>query len=232
MTTSVADNQVFTRLPAEIAAAIAAVGEEVFLPAGAVLHSNVGVPVGSVYFPHSGVISVCSNFATGAQVEVASIGREGAFGLFSLLGVPLHSMIAEVTIETRATTAPRADVRRLYGASAAFRSVVLDYLAQLFNDVVQSVGCYRFHTHDQWVARWLLTTADRTGTDTFAVTHDLIARRLGSQRHAVSRTLAILREANAIDYDRGRLSILNRVRLQSASCGCYSQVAPEVEHGT
>jgi len=35
-----------------------------------------------------------------------------------------------------------------------------------------------------------------------------------------------------IDYDRGRLAILNRVRLQSASCGCYSQVAPEVEHGT
>jgi CRP-like cAMP-binding protein len=214
-------------LASDIQAEIASAAEDLTLSAGEVLHSNVGVAVGSVYFPHSGVISVRSNYSCGAQVEVAAVGNRGAFGLFSLLGVPLQSMVAEVTIETHATRLPLPDFRRIYAESAPVRTMVAKFLASLFNEVVQSVGCYRFHTHDQWVARWLLTMADKAGTDTLAVTHDLIARRIGSQRHAVSTSMGQLRNASAIRSERGIVSIVDRARLRTLSCDCYRAVSPD-----
>jgi CRP-like cAMP-binding protein len=215
-------NQVLSALPADVKATIESTGEELHLQSGQVLHSNIGVPVGSVYFPRTGVISVRSNYPSGEQVEVAAVGNDGAFGLFGLLGVPVSSMVAEVTLDTHVTKVPLTEIQRSYGGSAEMRRVVALFLAKLFSEVVRSVGCYRFHTHDQWVARWLLTTADKALSDTFSVTHDVIARRIGSQRHAVSTSLAHLRAAEAIRSERGIVSICDRACLEALSCTCYA----------
>jgi CRP-like cAMP-binding protein len=225
-------NKLLSAIPGHIQSELVEIGEDVRLPAGEVLHSNVGASPGFVFFPRTGVVSVRTNYPDGAQVEVAAVGRDGAFGLFALLGVPLSSMIAEVTIETEVTKVPLSDVRRLYVNAPDFRAVVGAFLASLFNEVVRSLGCYRFHSHDEWVARWLLVTSEKAGTDTLPVTHELIARRLGSQRHAVSTALAVLREVGAVEADRGAVTIIDRAKLHSLSCNCYEPQTPSRPSGT
>jgi CRP-like cAMP-binding protein len=217
-------NQLLNRL-AQVRPFLSGTAEEIPLRPGEILHANAGERVESVYFPHDGVISIRSNYPSGAQIEIASIGNDGAFGLFSLLGAPISPMVAEVTFESRATRLPLSEVRRIYCDSAPVRALVGGFLTTLFNQVVRSLGCYRFHTHDQWVARWLLVTADAAGLDTLPVTHDVIAQRIGSPRHAVSRTLADMREAGAIRSERGTITIVDRPRLESFSCDCHRAAA-------
>jgi CRP-like cAMP-binding protein len=192
------------------------------LAAGEVLYVDHGAPLGSVYFPESGVISIRNRYPTGAEVEVGAIGRDGAFGLSAMLAVDLSALIAEVTIDVSGIAVPVADFRHLCDCSPVLRSTVSEFLGARFRHVVQSAGCYRFHTHDQWVARWLLVTADLAGTETLPVTHEVIATRLGSQRHAVSATLGEMKAAGLITLRRGTISIVNRAGLQEAACACYA----------
>jgi CRP-like cAMP-binding protein len=204
-----------------MAAHILHAADVVTLPAGRLIHADQGSGTGMVFFPDSGVISVRDSQPSGEQVEIASVGREGGFGLVSLLGVPLLPMIVEITLDVRAARIPLPRVRQLFEHCPEARTVILQFLGKLMRDVVQSLGCFRFHTHDQWVARWLLTAADKSGEDTLRITHDVIARRLGGQRHAVSLTLAHMRDVGAITTDRGYISIVDRSRLQALACPCY-----------
>jgi CRP-like cAMP-binding protein len=194
------------------------------LAAGEVLYADRGAPPGNVYFPESGVISVRNNYPTGAQVEVSAIGRNGAFGLFSMLNVDLPSIVAEVTIDVSGLAIPLAEFRRLCDDFPVLRSIAARFLGLLFRDVMRSAGCYRFHTHDQWVARWLLATSDLADKHTLPVTHDVIANRLGSQRHTVSATLGQMRSAGLIASRRGAISIVDRAGLRSAACACYVEL--------
>jgi CRP-like cAMP-binding protein len=195
--------------------------EVVTLPAGHVLHADEGAGTGFVFFPHRGVISVRSNDRSGAQVEIAAVGREGAFGLVALLGVPLLPMLAEITIETRAARITLARFQELAEQWPEAGAVLRAYLGTLFRTLVRLLTCYRFHGHDQWVARWVLATADKAGCDTLPITHEVIAQRLGSQRHGVSASLAHLRAAGAISSERGQIVIENRARLTEFACSCY-----------
>jgi CRP-like cAMP-binding protein len=199
------------------------------LAAGDVLHGNSGTRMVNVYFPERGVISIRNNYPTGAQVEIGAIGRDGAFGLSSMLDVDLPSTMAEVTIDLVGTAISVADFRALCDGSPTLRSTAAKFLGTVFRDVVRCVGCYRFHTHDQWVARWLLVTADLAGTETLPVTHEAIASRLGSQRHAVSATLGGMRAAGLISLRRGIVSILDRAGLQEAACACYLEKSRPLE---
>jgi len=218
-------NLLLAALPPPVAAELVLAADVVTLGAGRVVHAGEGYGAGFVYFPLCGVISVRASHPSGEQVELASIGREGGFGLVSLLGVPLLPMVAEITLDVQAARLPLGRVREWMALWPEARPVILRFVGELFRDVVQSFGCFRFHTHDQWVARWLLTTADKGGEETLRITHDVIARRLGSQRHGVSATLAHMRGVGAIATDRGHISILSRSRLQALACSCY--VPPE-----
>jgi CRP-like cAMP-binding protein len=221
-------NLLLAELPPSVAADIVLGADIVTLAGGHLIHADEGPGTGFVYFPHCGVISVRASQQSGEQVEIASVGREGGFGLVSLLGVPLLPMIAEITLDVSAARLPLPRVRELMQQWPEARTVILRFLGEVFRDVVRSLGCFRFHTHDQWVARWLLTTADKVGDETLRITHDVIARRLGSQRHGVSATLSHMRAVGAIATDRGYISIVDRARLQALACPCY--VPPDRPH--
>jgi len=54
------------------------------------------------------------------------------------------------------------------------------------------------------------------------LTHEVIATMLGGPRHAVSIVLHELRDTGAIEYQRGRIRILDAARLGAHACECYS----------
>jgi Crp-like helix-turn-helix domain len=59
------------------------------------------------------------------------------------------------------------------------------------------------------------------GTDQFDITHELLGQMLGCRRATVSLTAAVLQGAGLIRYRRGHVAILDRPRLEEASCECY-----------
>jgi CRP-like cAMP-binding protein len=195
------------------------------LPAGYVLYQDRGDPPATVYFPQSGVISIRSSLPSGSHVEVAAVGCDGAFGLVGLLEVPLPSIVAQVTIDMVATTIPFEAFRTLLPRTPALKAQAFRCIGRLFADSVRSAACYRFHSHQQWLARWLLTTADASRHDVVPVTHDAIAGAIGSPRHAVSASLAQLRAEGVLAAERGVVSILDRDGLAAVACDCYTAPA-------
>jgi Mn-dependent DtxR family transcriptional regulator len=77
---------------------------------------------------------------------------------------------------------------------------------------------------DERCARWLLATHDRVGGDAFPLTHEFLAAMLGVRRASVTVAAGMLQQAGLIRYSRGRVTILDRERLEEASCECYRVV--------
>jgi Mn-dependent DtxR family transcriptional regulator len=63
--------------------------------------------------------------------------------------------------------------------------------------------------------------------DTFPLTQEFLADMLGVRRATVSLSAAALQRADLIRYSRGRVTILDRHRLDAAACSCYPIIAGE-----
>src|SRR5437879_11423215 len=95
--------------------------------------------------------------------------------------------------------------------------------------VMQSTACNAVHSVEQRLARWLLHAHDRVGRDAFPLTQEFVAMMLGATRPTVTLVAGTLQRAGLITYRRGHLTILDRERLESASCECYRMTTKRLE---
>jgi CRP-like cAMP-binding protein len=105
--------------------------------------------------------------------------------------------------------------------------LLLRYIYTIVTQISQTAACNRIHTLNERLARWLLLTHDRINRDQFSLTHELLARMLGTRRAGVSVAASALRDAGVIDYSRGQVEVLDRKGLEEASCECYAVVRAE-----
>ena len=182
-----------------------------------------------VYFPCNGAYSCIIDMEDGSGVEVGTIGNESFTGVELLLGaekavetvicqIPGNSLRMRVDDFRHAVDTNRRLCRMLQCSAQG-------YLAQ----VSQSVACNRLHSVEMRFARWLLLTHDRVQGDDMPLTQEFTAAMLGVHRPSVSLVAGVFQQAGIIKYSRGRLSILDRARLEEASCECYAIVRKKFE---
>jgi len=193
------------------------------MPQGMLL-SEPDEPIAYLYFPEHGLISTNATTPAGESIEVGMIGREGFSGVAALLGQP--EMQHTVVVQTP------GDGYRLRSSlmleelrqSPVLRAMVDNFLYVQMVTATQSVLCARLHGLQQRLARWLLTAADRSETENLQLTQEYMARMLGSRRSTVTVTAQALQEAGMIEYRRGRVTIVDRPKFETAACECYSIV--------
>ena len=95
------------------------------------------------------------------------------------------------------------------------------YTAYSLRYANQTIACNLLHSVEQRVCRWLLMCHDRVGKDEFTLTHEFLAEMLGVRRQTVTTIAGMLQTASTITYRRGVVRILNRKKLEAASCECY-----------
>lgn len=95
------------------------------------------------------------------------------------------------------------------------------YFSVVFEELLQAVGCIRFHDVGQRLARGLLLAHDRAPTAALPLTHRILAETLGVQRVAVTLAALQLQEDGIIRYSHGRITIIDRTALEAAACECY-----------
>ena len=183
-----------------------------------------GDRVDYVYFPSSGVISMLILLEDGEQIELASIGNEGMAEITVMFGLNNAPYRALVQVPGEALRMSTATFRDLLRSSPAFQAAMGRYLTGLFALVAQSAVCNRLHPIQERCARWLLMTQDRVGTDSFPITQAFLADMLGVRRPSVTAAEGLLKSAGLIDYKRGRVTIVDRLGLEEASCECYAAV--------
>jgi CRP-like cAMP-binding protein len=183
-----------------------------------------GGPVGSVYFPTNGVVSILAGTADSGDVEVATVGNEGVAGIDVMLGVPraLGRTITQVAGQGIAMGAKR--FLELLRRRPQFSLLIHRYVYAFVRQMMQAGACNRLHTAEERCARWLLMTHDRAGRDDFGLTQDFLAQMMGTRRARVNLALAEFRRAGAIQYVYRRIQVVDRKILESFSCRCYDLI--------
>jgi len=194
----------------------------VFLDVHTVLFEP-GEIIDFVDFPRTCVVSLVTLFQDGITVEVATVGNEG------IVGVPmvLDGSLAVRAIASMAGWVDRMDASIFLNEVKADRGLdelVDDYVRALFGEIAQAAACNRLHSNEARLSRWLLMSADRVGTNDFAVTHEFLGQMLGSRRATVTLSAEKMRIAGLISYHRGQVSILDRPGLEAVACECYEVI--------
>jgi CRP-like cAMP-binding protein len=188
-----------------------------------VLH-KAGEPIDEVYFPGGGFCSMLAVLESGEMVEVATIGREGMVGgtvPATLNGDPSPT-VAMVQAETDTCYKMSAvTFRGEMDRREAFYDLLTRYSQALVGFIAQSTACNAVHTVEQRLARWLLTAHDRVGKSEFPMTQEFLAMMLGTSRPTVTVVAGTLQKAGLITYHRGHITIVDREKLEEASCECY-----------
>ena len=111
--------------------------------------------------------------------------------------------------------------RRELDRRGAFYELHAHFAQALVGFISQSTACNAVHSVEQRLARWLLMAQDRMGRSDFAATQQLVAMMLGVARPTLTLVAGTLQRRQLITYRRGRVTIVNRERLETASCECY-----------
>jgi CRP-like cAMP-binding protein len=194
--------------------------ESVELKFGEILYEP-GARIRHVYFPADSFISLMIPVDSTSNLEVASVGNEGMLGSPVILGVnvsPLRALVQGAGLAWRLSAVA---LGRELGRSAALRRGLHRYLHVRMCQLAQAAACTRFHLVEQRLARCLLMTQDRSHSTDFRATHEFLAYMLGVRRVGITKAAKALQTRHLIRYHRGAISILDRIGMEAAACGCY-----------
>lgn len=197
--------------------------QPVRLESGQSLHRH-GMPLSQVYFPSTAVISALLPMEGGPAIEIGSIGNEGycASEMSTGAETSLHDYICRIEGDTLCMTA--ADFARSAELVPELRRLAGAYLQGFLTQISQAVSCNSLHNLESRFARWLLFTQDRVRSDRFSLTQHFLAEMLAVQRPSVSLVANTFQRAGLIDYSGGSMQILEREKLEEASCECYFKI--------
>lgn len=189
-------------------------------------------PIEHVYFVESGVVSLITDVEPDTAIEVATIGNEGFVGTPVMLGVDASPTRAFPQIVGEALKLPSAVLKSEVSRSGRLCDLTRAFVQALFEQTAQTAACNRTHSIEKRCARWLLMTHDRVEGNKFSLTQEFLAEMLGVRRASVTEAAGALQAAGCIRYSRGVIEVVDRQRLEIASCGCYAAMRREMERLT
>lgn len=176
------------------------------------------------YFPNDGLISLLVATEDGKTVEAGMVGNEGVIGVAAAVGLSISPLRQVVQIAGGGFRISVRAFQRCLSMTPHLQMVLSRYAVVQGMQVAQTAACNRLHDVGERLARWLLMAADRTASNSLAITHDFLATMLGTDRPSVSVAAKILQRKKIIEYRRGALEILNRKKLEASACECYQVI--------
>ncbi|MGY3606927.1 MULTISPECIES: Crp/Fnr family transcriptional regulator [unclassified Bradyrhizobium] len=185
---------------------------------------EAGAPIGDVYLPHSGVVSLIVGFTEGETVEVAKIGRDSIVGGTAVLHDGPSLADAVVIIPGIASVLATDRLRAAMEASSTLRQVLVRHQQALSVQAQQAATCHASHTVESRLSRWLLHARELCGGEPLPLTQECLSQLLGVRRNAISIVAHAFQEAGLIRYSRGNIEIIDLEGLQKTACECYTVV--------
>src|SRR6202161_218340 len=206
-----AANRLLACLPAKSYQRLRTQLEPVTLRFGQILYEP-GAPIRQVYFPIDCLISLLTAVDGGRTLEVGMVGNEGMAGMPFILGMGVSGVRAIVQGGGNALRMASAPFRIEVDRNQRLQQALYRYTYALMTQISQTAACNRFHEAEARLARWLLMTRDRVGSDEFPLTHVFLAHMLGLRREGVTEAASALKRRKLIIYSRGKITILENAR--------------------
>lgn len=222
------ENRLLASLPQNDLERIASTLQPVTLKRGETLYHE-DTAIDHVYFPTGALISLVASMQDGTIVEVAVVGREGMVGLPLALGTDTSPRKVVAQAPGGALKLSAEGFRRELSNDSALTERLKRYTMVHLTQTTQWVACNRLHSLEERLARWLLASADATGSEQFELTQDFIAQMLGVRRPSVTVIVRGFEKRGMVRTSRGRIRISDRGALERAVCECYCFVRRQID---
>jgi CRP-like cAMP-binding protein len=202
--------------------------EPVPLPLGWTVH-GAGDREKYLYFLTAGIVSRFYVMENGASAHFAVTGSEGVIGVASFLGgegMPSQAVVLSAGYAYRLQTDV---VKNEFKHDGPLAHLLLRYTQALLCQTGQIAVCNRYHSVEQQLCRWILSSLDRVPSNEVMMTQELIADMLGVRRESVTEAAGKLQKAGLIHYSRGHIAVLDRPQLEAQVCECYAVVKREYD---
>jgi len=214
------DNKLLASLPRDDFDRLLPHLSTVSLQQGVVLF-EAGDEVDQIYFPHYGMLSLLAVLRDGKAIETATVGREGVVGAMAGLGLYKSLVRVVVQMPMACSRIAATHFRTTTAASDPVRNLCIRYNEVLLSQARVTAACNALHPIEARFCRWLLQSADRSASETVALTQEFLAEMLGVRRTSVTEVASKVQNAGVITYSRGVIRILDRPTLMRMSCECY-----------
>jgi CRP-like cAMP-binding protein len=198
------------------------------MPLGKVLYEP-GDALRHVYFPVDCIVSLLYVMEDGASAEIAVVGNEGMIGIALFMGGETTPSRAIVQSAGHAFRLAGPLLKDEFHRSGEMQLLLLRYTQALITQMAQTAVCNRHHSVDQQLCRWLLLSLDRLDGNVLTMTQELIANMLGVRREGVTEAAGKLQKRKVIRYARGKITVLDRAKLEGLCCECYAVVRKETD---
>lgn len=201
--------------------------ELVTMPLGEMIYEP-GRQMQHAYFPTTSIVSLHYVTESGSSAETAGVGNEGVVGVPIFMGGESTSSSAVVQTAGQAYRLESQHLKKEFSRGAFLQQLLLRYTQALMTQMGQSAACYRHHSVEQRLCRWLLLTLDRCESSELVMTQELVASMLGVRREGITEAVGNLQRAGLINSRRGHISVVRREGLETTACECYKVVKKEM----
>jgi CRP-like cAMP-binding protein len=190
---------------------------------------EAGDRIKSAYFINSGMLSILAVQPDGKSVEVGLVGKEGFVGLPLLVGYSSSPTRVVTQADGDAYRCDGEMLRQKMRECPELERRLHRYVQQMAMQTMQIAACNRLHDVEERLARWILMSQDRIGSDRLPLTQEFLGQMLGTRRSSVTVAAGALQKAGLISCTRGSVAISNRRRLEDAACDCYAIVKEQLK---
>jgi CheY-like chemotaxis protein len=111
--------------------------------------------------PHHAIVSLHYVMESGASAETAGVGNEGVVGVSLFMGGDTTPSSAVVQTAGTPTGWTAGVLKQEFHRAGTLQRLLLRYTQALMTQMSQTAACYRHHSVEQQLCRWLLLTLDR-----------------------------------------------------------------------
>jgi CRP/FNR family transcriptional regulator len=123
-------------------------------------------------------------------------------------------IFVEAEKDTKAILIPTFIYQNLVNSSVAVSNYSNKLMSSRFSDVMWTMEQILFMSFDERLAIFLLEQSDIEGNDAIPMTHETIAKNMGTAREVVTRMLKYFSAEGMVELSRGGVTITNRKKLE------------------
>ena len=183
---------------------------------GDIIHNGAYSCIG-VLLIKSGSLRVFMLSAEGKEITLYRLGPND-FCILSASCI-LENITFDVCIEaeedTQALLIPASQYQKLIKQNIYAENFTNTLLIDCFSNVMWAMEQLLFMRFDKRLAIFLLDELSRTGNPKISLTHEHIAKYMGSAREVVSRMLKYFAKEGMIEMSRGGITILDKEKLRT-----------------
>ena len=210
------DNGLMARLSPDEQACVASVCHPMILQPGAVLAGTADAS-GVVHFLTASSVALVVRHAGGHSLGLGVVGAEGAIGLQCALGLGAGIFTPVVQTGGGAWRADGHALARVVADRPPLQLAFSRYLWQVSEHVASMAALSHCQDVRSRLAAWLVLSDQRADVARLDLTQAHLAAMLGVRRVSVSLAATDLKERGLIDYQRGRIRLIDRAALVALS---------------